>query len=220
MMDFYIQNDVQPVMVVSYPVLQDDHTVSLLKSVFDKKQIVIGSHLHPWVTPPYKEELSRFNYYAGNLPYDLEKEKLRILTDHIQEKFNYRPIIYKAGRYGIGPNTNKILHELDYKYDLSYFAQRSFDYDFEIVREGTQPRWVRIHVEEMTHKSVSYRALWINDITAIVASEKQSALSLKAMEQAAEMKSNLLATMSHEIRTPMQSVFGFLELMLKINLVN
>ena len=58
MMDFYIQNDVQPVMVVSYPVLQDDHTVSLLKSVFDKKQIVIGSHLHPWVTPPYKEELS------------------------------------------------------------------------------------------------------------------------------------------------------------------
>ena len=54
---------------------------------------------------------------------------MRILTDHIQEKFNYRPIIYKAGRYGIGPNTNKILHELDYKYDLSYFAQRSFDYD-------------------------------------------------------------------------------------------
>jgi signal transduction histidine kinase len=49
-------------------------------------------------------------------------------------------------------------------------------------------------------------------VTAVIESENKNALALKAMEQAAEMKSNLLATMSHEIRTPMQSVFGFLEL--------
>jgi two-component system sensor histidine kinase/response regulator len=134
-------------------------------------------------------------------------------TTHEIEYLNYA-FAPMMGHYGIANRGDPITEYLP-ENALQFIAtqtQRSFDYDFEIVKEGTQPRWVRIHVEEMTHKSVSYRALWINDITAIVASEKQSALSLKAMEQAAEMKSNLLATMSHEIRTPMQSVFGFLEL--------
>jgi two-component system sensor histidine kinase/response regulator len=91
-------------------------------------------------------------------------------------------------------------------------TQRSFDYDCEILVGDNQTRWIRVHVEEMTYKRQSYLALWTNDITKIVESEQKNALALRAMEQAAEMKSNLLATMSHEIRTPMQSVFGFLEL--------
>lgn len=91
-------------------------------------------------------------------------------------------------------------------------AQRSFDCDMMVDIEGTSKRWVRLHGEVIKHKSESYIGLWVNDITAIVESEQKNADALKAMEAAAEMKSNLLATMSHEIRTPMQSVFGFLEL--------
>ena len=91
-------------------------------------------------------------------------------------------------------------------------TQRSFDYDCEIIIDGTNKRWIRIHVEEMNYKTEPYLALWINDITTVVESEQKNLLAFQAMEQAAEMKSNLLATMSHEIRTPMQSVFGFLEL--------
>lgn len=96
-------------------------------------------------------------------------------------------------------------------------TQRSFEYDMEVIVENAPDRWVRIHVEKINHQSSDFLALWINDITTIIASEKQSAASLKSLEAAAEMKSNLLATMSHEIRTPMQSVFGFLELIAEEN---
>ena len=125
--------------------------------------------------------------------------------------------------YAFGPmlgqfeiiNTNQNIEELIPDYILQYIfhqAQRSYDYDCEIFTEGNISRWVRIHVEEINYKSQPYLALWINDVTQIIHSETQNAQALKAMQQAAEMKSNLLATMSHEIRTPMQSVFGFLEL--------
>ena len=119
-----------------------------------------------------------------------------------------------VGHYDI-VNVNEDISTLIPRNILKYIysqTQRSFDYDCEINVEGGQNRWIRIHVEEINVKGQSYLALWINDISKIIESENKNALALKAMEQAAEMKSNLLATMSHEIRTPMQAVFGFLEL--------
>jgi len=49
----------------------------------------------------------------------LEKTKLLILTECIEAHFGRRPTIYKAGRYGVGPNTTTILEELGYEIDLS-----------------------------------------------------------------------------------------------------
>jgi hypothetical protein len=57
--------------------------------------------------------------FPGNLPRSLEAAKLRILGDLIGEKFGSRPVIYKAGRYGIGTNTVDILEEQGYEVDLS-----------------------------------------------------------------------------------------------------
>jgi signal transduction histidine kinase/DNA-binding response OmpR family regulator/HPt (histidine-containing phosphotransfer) domain-containing protein len=125
--------------------------------------------------------------------------------------------------YAFGPmlgnfdiiNTNENISKIIPDYMVSYIVnqtQRSFMYDFELPQNGQSSRWIRIHAEEINHKTIPYLALWSNDISNVVESENKNALALKAMEQAAEMKTNLLATMSHEIRTPMQSVFGFLEL--------
>lgn len=125
--------------------------------------------------------------------------------------------------YAFGPmlgqfeiiNINQNIEDIVPDYVLQYIfhqAQRSYDYDCEIFIDGGSSRWVRIHVEEINYKSQPFLALWIHDITPIIESENKNATALKAMEQAAIMKSNLLATMSHEIRTPMQAVFGFLEL--------
>ena len=140
MMPFFIQHNIKPMMVVSYPVVSDENSCGLLRDMFEKEHIDVGAHLHPWVNPPYQEELSSFSSYAGNLPYELEYQKLLQLTDIIHDKFNYRPITYKAGRYGIGRNTNKILAELGYKYDLSYFAGRSF-----IADGGPDHRHIQSH---------------------------------------------------------------------------
>jgi hypothetical protein len=44
---------------------------------------------------------------------------LRILGDTIGEQFGSRPVVYKAGRYGLGPRTAAILEEQGYEVDLS-----------------------------------------------------------------------------------------------------
>ena len=42
-----------------------------------------------------------------------------MLSDCIDEHFGSRPVIYKAGRYGVGPHTAAILEEQGYEVDMS-----------------------------------------------------------------------------------------------------
>jgi hypothetical protein len=81
------------------------------------------------VNPPFEEEVNRTNSFAGNLPVALERAKLKCLTETIEEGFGRRPVIYRAGRYGVGPNTASLLRELGYKIDTSVRAM--FDYSDE-----------------------------------------------------------------------------------------
>ena len=65
------------------------------------------------------EEINHQNSYPGNLPRELEAEKLANLTDKIGESLGSRPTIYKAGRYCTGPNTHSILEERGFEVDTS-----------------------------------------------------------------------------------------------------
>lgn len=118
-----------PTYVIDHPVASDDAAVALLKGYRDRGEALIGTHLHPWVSPPFEEETTRANSYPGNLPAELELEKLRLLTELIAERFGERPTIYKAGRYGIGPNTAAILARLGYKVDCSVVPHTDFRAD-------------------------------------------------------------------------------------------
>jgi hypothetical protein len=82
-------------------------------------QCLIGAQLHPWINPPIEEELVEKNSYSGNLPYRLEFQKLKVLTQIIEQNLGCKPEVYRAGRYGAGANTARILHELGYKVDCS-----------------------------------------------------------------------------------------------------
>ena len=110
---------IQPCYVIDYPVASQPEGYQLLKEYAEEGRCEIGAHLHPWVNPPIKEVLSRPNTYPGNLPETLEREKLLTLRNRIKESFGSAPIAYKAGRYGFGPHTTKILQELGFEIDLS-----------------------------------------------------------------------------------------------------
>jgi len=110
---------VRPTYVVDHPVATQPDGFRDLRVFQDSGRAVIGAHLHPWVNPPLDETPDARNSYPGNLPRELEREKLRVLTARIEETFGQRPRVYKAGRYGIGPNTTGILEELGYEIDLS-----------------------------------------------------------------------------------------------------
>ena len=111
--------DIVPVYVIDYPVATQADGIDPLKAFQDDGRAVIGAHLHPWVSPPHREKVSRQHSFPGNLEPALESEKLAILTQSIETNFGRRPTIYKAGRYGFGENTATILRAQHYEIDIS-----------------------------------------------------------------------------------------------------
>lgn len=108
-----------PTYMMDYPIADDANAVSVLSPWVQSGRAMIGAHLHPWVNPPIEETEELVNTYPGNLPYSLEYRKLEALTYLIAAHFGMRPIIYKAGRCGLGPATAKILNSLGYEIDAS-----------------------------------------------------------------------------------------------------
>ena len=81
------------------------------------------------MTPPFVEEVTARNSYHCNLPPELERAKIAALTEAIARGFGARPTIFKAGRYGYGPNTGRALAELGYEVDCSLVPHTDFSGD-------------------------------------------------------------------------------------------
>lgn len=118
-----------PTYMVDWPVATTPASAAILRALMEQGRCEIGTHLHPWVTPPYEEQVTSFNSFAGNLPRELEFDKLRQLTGAIGDAFGRRPTAFKAGRYGVGPHSADMLASLDYQIDASVVPYTSFDGD-------------------------------------------------------------------------------------------
>lgn len=116
----------RPCYVVDYPVASQQQGFEPLLELAASQRCEVGAHLHPWVNPPMRETIDVLNSYPGNLPAALERDKLAVLTETIEQAFGRRPETYKAGRYGVGANTFAILEALGYRIDLS--PTPTFDY--------------------------------------------------------------------------------------------
>ncbi len=117
---------VVPVYLIDYPIATSSAAAEILRPSIAAGQAEVGVQLHPWVSPPHDEEVNERNSFAGNLPPDLERAKFRKLRDAIAENFGAAPLIYRAGRYGVGPNTAEILADGGIAIDTS--VRSCFDY--------------------------------------------------------------------------------------------
>ena len=127
--EIFDSHGIVPNYVIDYPIASQDAAIGPLKSFADSGRAVIGAHLHPWVSPPYVEEVNVRNSYPCNLPRALEAEKLQRLTEQIERSFGRRPVTYLAGRYGFGAHTASILEELGYQVDISPAVPIDFSAD-------------------------------------------------------------------------------------------
>ncbi len=112
--------------LVDYPVATDPAAIDALRAVVAHGHATVGAQLHPWVNPPFDETLSSHSSFAGNLPPALEAAKLDRLTDALTAAIGTRPIVYRAGRYGLGPATLRLLAKRGYRLDSSMRAR--YDY--------------------------------------------------------------------------------------------
>ena len=133
-----------PVYLVDWPVVHDPTAVEIIGDAARRGTADVGVQLHPWVNPPFEEEVSERNSFPGNLPAALEAAKFTRLRDAIEAAFGTAPLIYRAGRYGLGPATADLLKRAGIRIDTSvrplfdYSPQGGPDYS----RHPLAPYWV------------------------------------------------------------------------------
>ncbi|MBB5699235.1 polysaccharide deacetylase family protein [Sphingomonas yantingensis] len=105
--------------LTDYPVASTPEAADTIARLLEDGVSAVGAHLHPWVTPPHEEVVSRPHSFAGNLSPALEGAKLDALGAAIEAGFGRLPRMFRAGRYGMGPSTLGLLAERGYVIDSS-----------------------------------------------------------------------------------------------------
>lgn len=114
----FSKHGARPTYLLSPEVMRNAACIRTLRSLGDEAEL--GTHLHGEFIEP--ERLSNplgTLAFQCDYPRELEFEKMRNLTDLFTETFGYRPRSFRAGRFGIGRNTLRILDNLEYWVDSS-----------------------------------------------------------------------------------------------------
>ncbi|GGA06154.1 polysaccharide deacetylase family protein [Blastomonas marina] len=133
-----------PCYLVDYPVANSSIAQDILGGAFRRRKADVGLQLHPWVTPPHDEEVNCRNSFAGNLPPALERAKIATLAKTVRARFGVDAKIYRAGRYGIGPNTIALLGEEGIAIDSSVRAYHDYHAEDgpDFSTRDSSPAWV------------------------------------------------------------------------------
>jgi hypothetical protein len=102
----------------TYQVARHDWAAGILRELHGGGA-ELGAHLHPWNTPPLDEPFVPRNTMVKNLPAALQLAKVEHLTAALREACGGRPVAFRAGRYGLGPDTVKALVSCGYRVDSS-----------------------------------------------------------------------------------------------------
>jgi hypothetical protein len=113
----------RPTYVVDYPVAAQDAGADAIGAIAARGGCAVGAHLHPWTNPPFGAAIDQAMSFPGNLPEAVEREKLDALLALMTRRFGEPPAFYKAGRYGLGPHTARLI------------ASRGIGVDFSLMPE-------------------------------------------------------------------------------------
>ena len=117
--EIFDRHSAVPTYLVNYPVASDAKAVRILNDIRKRGGCEIGSHLHPWNTPPLEEEGIPRNYFMHNLPVGLIRRKMETLQGTIRKNFGVEPVSFRAGRWGFGPGVASVIRSMGYRVDTS-----------------------------------------------------------------------------------------------------
>lgn len=105
--------------------------IDYFKQKVKENKCEVGYHLHVWSTPPFDNEkngvdINWLHAYQYEIPDDLFLKKANRLFDTIVANFGIKPIIHRAGRYGIDQRTIDWLISRRFKIDTSVVPLCSF----------------------------------------------------------------------------------------------
>lgn len=107
----------KPTYLVSPEVLRDERCAAALRAIGSGCEL--GAHLHGEYAEPGAWEPEVTRDFQRDYDGDLEKKKLTFLTDLFIRTFEHQPVSFRAGRFGIGRRTIRILEGLGYSVESS-----------------------------------------------------------------------------------------------------
>lgn len=115
----------QPTYLTNYEMACDEHFVKLVTPAVREGRCEIGMHLHAWNTPPIVDLPVREDILPGECAYlieyptDIMEEKIRFMTDFLEQTFGTRPLVHRAGRWAMDGRYLKLLDKYGYLVDCS-----------------------------------------------------------------------------------------------------
>ena len=128
--ELFNKYDIRPTYLITYPVASEDLGIETLRSLLKQKNCEIGTHFHPWTTPPIHESEIQSAIFPFKLEKNLHRAKLINLTNSIKKSFNIEPKSYRAGRFGFDKIGLKLIEELGYNVDTSVTPLTNWGSDF------------------------------------------------------------------------------------------
>jgi peptidoglycan/xylan/chitin deacetylase (PgdA/CDA1 family) len=110
---------VRPTYLVTHEMATRPESRDVLRALGQTGRCEIGTHLHPWSSPPFRPEDRDAHTYPCNLPDDLLDRQLRELTQTIESELLVRATTYRAGRNGVDGRSLRVLESLGYTVDTS-----------------------------------------------------------------------------------------------------
>lgn len=110
---------VRPTYLVTHEMATGEESAPILRDLRRGGRCEIGTHLHPWSSPPFRPEDLAAHTYPHRLPGELLDRQLTELTSAIETHLGVRPTTYRAGRNGFDGRTLPILERLAYTVDTS-----------------------------------------------------------------------------------------------------
>jgi hypothetical protein len=116
---FLVGLGLRPTYFADHPVASEPWSAAILREIAESGAAEIGAHLHPWNTPPLDEALLPRNSMLKNLAGELQGRKLRVLRDALAAATGRAPTSFRAGRFGLGPETVSELIGCGFRVDSS-----------------------------------------------------------------------------------------------------
>ena len=235
----FIKYDITPTYLINNVVLEDDSSVKTFLHLQGKYEL--GTHLHPEFIEPQK----KYADYAGKkgvanccfYPPHIESEKIKNITTLFENRFGYKPVAFRAGRYSAGSNTISSLARLGYLADTSITPHlcwndisREKPVDFtnapeqpyfmeeeDITKENTEGRILQVPISIALKKRPVLKEFIVSGGGLLHALRKQKPVWLRpyysSADEMIELARQYLATYQHRENVVLNMMFHNVEVL-------
>lgn len=112
----------KPVYLTNYEMAMSDEFVAFGRDVIARDAGEIGMHLHAWNSPPLHPLTAddmRHQPYLIEYPAPIMKEKIRVITAVLEDRFGQRMTSHRAGRWAFDGRYAAMLLDAGYRVDCS-----------------------------------------------------------------------------------------------------